>query len=266
MIDDQIHDAGPDGLSDEEHDRLRMQLMATIRSGRAETTPTRPGRQGRALVVAGAVAAVIGTATVAAAYASLTRPDPKQAATIVEHAQVAAAAHNPGWRPPLDAESVDCDAPGDDVDFNAYASARPLAEAVEQSQLLETCVAKNREFDQVASDAAVVCARPEALITRPIVVLSDGGCASIDLEDFDREDLETLNQARAVEVALLAVDDPCPSRPQVLGWVDGQLDALGSDLALVDSRAEGSPPQVCFGTYVNWTAGTATVDVTSRND
>lgn len=266
MIDDQIHDAGPDGLSDQEHDRLRMQLMATIRSGRADTTSSRPGRKGRALIVAGAVAAVIGTATVAAAYMTLTRPDPKQAATIVEHAQIAAAAHNPGWRPPLDAESVDCDAPGDDVDFNAYASAGPLPDAVEQTQLLETCVAKNREFDQVASDTAVVCARPETLITRPIVVLGDDGCASIDLEPFDREDLETLNKARAVEVALLAVDDACPSRPQVVEWVDDQLIALGSDLALVDSRSEGSPPQVCFGTYVNWTAGTATVDATSYTD
>lgn len=266
MIDDQIYDAGPDGLSDEEHDRLRMQLMATIHSGRPETTPSRPVRRGRSLMMAGAVAAVIGTASVAAAYVSLTRPDPNQAATIVEHAQIAAAAHNPGWRPPLDAESVDCDAPGDDVDFNAYASARPLADAVEQNQLLETCVAKNREFDQVASNAAVVCARPEALLTRPIVVLGDGDCASLDLEGFDREDLETLNQARAVEVALLAVDDACPSRPQVVEWVDGQLTALDSGLALVDSRAEGSPPQVCFGTYVNWTAGTATVDVTSHTD
>jgi hypothetical protein len=265
VIDDQIHHAGPDGLTDAEHEHLRRQVLTSIHT--IHDSPRKPNRARRGVVAALAVAAILGTATAAAAtYVALTRPDPKQAATILDHAQALAAAHGPDWRPELNAELVYCRAPNDADSFEAYASAGPLGGTVEAAELIEACAAKSATLGQAHGPTPTLCSRPTGDLGRPVVLLDGTACAGVDLQVFGDSDLQSLNAARSTEVAVLAIDEACPSRDRVIRWAESQLEASGSDLALIDSRAAGSPPQVCFGTYIDWTARTATVDIISYSN
>ena len=270
MIDDELRDHGPAGLTDDERSDLRLDLLATIRSeghgpqGLAE----RPhGRRRRRTVAFGVAAAVLATATAAAAFAGLTRPDPKQAATIITNSEAVASAHPEGWRPELNAELAMCVGAAGTDDFEAYASDGPLESALAATDLIDACSAKAATLDGSGTEGAGTICRTgtagAATFASPTVLLNSSDCSSAGLEDYTAGDIGELNDARAVEVALRAIGNPCPSRNEVLAWVRTQADRTGTSLSIYEGKQAGEPPKVCFGTYVNWVAGTAYIDTIS---
>jgi hypothetical protein len=272
MIDDHLRRVGPSAMTDAERDLARLELQEVMRSDRPANRPPAPPLRGRrrrtaALAVAGAVLA---SATAAAAYAGLVRPDPQQVNVITDKAQDVAEVHSEGWRPELNAELVSCTSGMEAGRFEVYASSVPLAGTVTAEDLVAACVEKASTLGESSQpDRPTICrsGRDEApTFAAPTVVLGASSCAAAGLADFTDEDVADLNQARATEVALLAIADPCPSRDDALNWTRQQTRRTGADLTLVDSRAAGAPPKVCFGTYVDWAAGTATVDVIAITD
>lgn len=273
MIDDELRAIGPKGLSVEEQADLRRDLVATMRSG-SSAGPVRSSgtrrRFGRRTVALGVAALLTGTATAAAAYVGLTRPSSQQAATMLETSKAPARVHLEGWRPPLDAESAQCTGALGTPDFEVYASDGPLDSVLTEAEIVAACRAKATTLGpDTGADQPVLCRTDRTAgpsFAEPTVPLSSGDCATAGLEEYTAADLVDLNAARATEVALRAIDDPCPSRNKALVWSRRQAERTDSDLVIVDSGAAGHPPKVCFGTYVDWIAGTATVDVISITD
>lgn len=269
MIDDELRDHGPRGLTDEERSELRLELLATIRS-EGQTPRGRPASQqsrGRRAVAFGVAAAVLATATAAAAFAGLIGPDPQQAATIITNAEPAAGAHPEGWRPELNAELALCVGAVEADDFEVYASDGPLDGTVAAADLIEACAAKAAALGRAQEDGAGAICRTGTAgadpFASPTVLLNSSECASAGLDDYTLDDVADLNRARAVEVALRSNDDPCPSSDDALAWVRAQADRTGTDLVIHGAENAGEPPKVCFGAYVNWVAGTAHIDTIS---
>ncbi|MGN6695956.1 MAG: hypothetical protein ACTHN0_17395 [Aquihabitans sp.] len=267
MIDDDLRSIGPGPLSDPERRALRSDVLASIGTGApspdGRVEPSRRALRVRRSIVVGVIAAAAVSASAAAAYVGFVRPDPGQAATIVANSRDDVAVHNPGWRPELNAEEVACDAPGGQIDFNTSASAGRLEDSVQADDLVAACASKAATLDQAATAPNVICRSGTAgapTFAAPAVLLGVRDCSDKGLDAFHDSDLAALNEARAAEVAIHATSNPCPSRAEVLEWVRHQVESRDLDLTVIDAGSTGGPPDVCFGTWVDWVAGTALVD------
>lgn len=263
MIDDELRDLMPaeQRLSSQRKHRLKERVMHNVRTDQA---PTEKRRITRRFVIGIAAVALATTAGVAAATELFDRPDPDQAAQVVENNLEAAAVHLDGWRPELRAESVACIGPDDSKLSdpreigNTFASEFPLEEPLTEDLLIEECTIGNdwaRSVGPFDPMAASVCVRdgsyPLAVVALEGLPCADTGI-DIDVRPIEPGDLTELNRMRAVEVAILANPDECPTPDGATAWVRSQLDLHSGGLEIVESGETG---EGCYGSWTHWELG-----------
>lgn len=170
-----------------------------------------------------------------------------------------------GTRFPLDAESVSCVYPrgsGMTLDPGSVgftvglpASDGALAEAVTTEHMAVACIGNGVVSSvELRAEAAVICAVDGAWVPEVTVLLDGRSCPEIDARPIDDGDLAVINQARAVEVRLLAVpsDDGCVTLEAAMEWARAHSQGLPTDLA-VRAFDEGVP--ACYRPVTYWAAG-----------
>lgn len=255
-------------LSPEHKQQIKERLMQQVQS---EAQPATRGR-GRRAVAGLAAAAVLATGGIAAAGA-FGGPDAEQAAQVIENSEDAAVVHLEGWRPALRAESVACIDSGRSAltdpreSGNTSASEFPLEEMLTVERLVEECTAGtdwarvNGGFDP---EQATTCVR-DGNYPLAVVALDGLSCAEAgtDVRSITQDDLATLNRMRALEVAILANPDECPSMDSAVQWAETQVEAHGEPLAV---RANDDNGDGCFGGMTYWEHGEVWVETVSIPD
>lgn len=269
----QRHNPVPDAhrLPDESAASIEALYQEIIGMNHQLTNPTptgsrerhRSSRRTRRVVILAATL-VVATAGVAAAASTLQQPDPEQAATVEDvYSPLVGTVHPLGWRPDLQAEVTNCLLPGSDAFVQEMLAGRPasgfpLQEALTREHLAATCTdddAYASEHGYTAADATV-CIADLGQYIQPTVVIDGTDCAeaSPELRPLTDQDLATLNEMRAIEVALLAVpsETGCPTLDGAHQWVQQNLTQLGLDLTVIETD-EG--PDSCYRGITNWTLG-----------
>lgn len=193
--------------------------------------------------------------------ALLLRPDPEQAARVIEDfSPMVGTVHPLGWRPDLQAEQTNCLLPGADASVQEMLGGRPasnfpLGESMTASHLAIACI----DNDAYASEngytaaTATVCVSDEGRHPDPTVIIDGSACASTGspLRPITEEDLAELNHMRVVEVAFLAVpsESGCPTFSEARDWVNWQITQLGIEMNVVEND-EGT--DVCYRGGVVW--------------
>jgi hypothetical protein len=267
VIDDELRDLGPDGLTPDRHQALREQLMATIAESpdgdaalldeppAAATVRARPSWR----PMAAAAAAVIVVAAIAAGLFAggsdtdlATTGGATTGGTITVPAPLDA-------RPVLAAERVPCIMSTPErsrqVDLTDTSLAVPLA----ATTIIDACKAEVAELLSAGTPVPpVLCRDPGSALPTAIVVHVGGTCATKDYEPMADADLATLNQVRDLEASLWTIPGDCPSRTDLLSWVDDRVSEADLPVTVTDP-APGAPGDGCWVPSVDWTDGTVTV-------
>ena len=201
------------------------------------------------------------TATARPAPDTSSTPDPAEVARAQE---VFDALRGPlgegGRRWSLVAERVTCELPGPDGDAGGSASGFPLGDLMTVDHLVEFCTHGNdiaRMNDGFDPTVAHVCIGGGEY-PLAVVVLDGRDCAQLDtpLGPMTDAAMEDLNRRRAVEIAVLAAPQDCPTEDEARAWVDEVLAARGVDLPVeVDGTSSAPGPS---------TRGTAAVPAVGR--
>lgn len=276
MRDEDLRNAGPPAMAPERHDALRARLLDEITAERSSVSrsaavPRRARRHRRGVVAGAAFVVVAVSATAAAAMAGWLRPDPEEARQVLDRAESQVEWHNPGWRPELMSEQVQCSStPEVAPEFNAFASDFPLTNAITAHDYLRACTAKAPTLGTAPeSSSPALCARPGPEIPE-LVVTFDGGCAGRGLSNIDDTDLAALNAARRMEVSLLAFPEECPTRDEAANWVRRQIATDDMPLRLVDGPQGSTTTTVsgaadtrdlnCYRGWVTWPTASVYID------
>ncbi|HTO00841.1 MAG TPA: hypothetical protein VL068_09230 [Microthrixaceae bacterium] len=309
MSDEDLRRTGPPALSEERHSALRATFMTEVRADRdaasvASNIETLSGSRGRKLLgaaaarrggrgqrrgarrtvgVAVAAICVVATTTVAAAaVVSVMRPDPKEAATVINKSTEQVQWHNEGWRPELQAELVSCVAdPGDTPsEFEAYASDFPLSDAIDPGDYERACSSKALELSAQATGSTTtgytLCASGAGQIPGRVVLLDGSTCDGSGLRSMTGTDLTALNSARHSEVALLAFPQDCPTAAEAEAWVQQRIADLTIPLSLATTAGPGMTSSTvttagtagrpCYRGFVDWNSSTVAIDTFSVPD
>lgn len=233
----------------------RAQIKEMLMSSLAE--PTTKKRSNRRRMALGAVAALAtaGVATAAAAgVISRDRPDPVQVEAVnreLGSGSPMGSVHTEGWRPELNAETVECELAGGLT--ITWASEFPLEEQLTEQHLVDECTSGNdlvRSRMGAAADTVTVCVR-RADYPRPVVLADGSTCADQQLRPIMPDDLADLNRRRAFDVSLLAVPtaNGCPSLDEAIAWSKRQVRESAYELH-IDSRDEGD--SACYRGVTDW--------------
>lgn len=170
-----------------------------------------------------------------------------------------------GARIPLDAELISCVYPrgsGMTLDpgsvgfaMDLPASDGALAGALTTEHMAVACTGGGVVSPvELRAEEAVVCATDGAWVPEVTVLLDGRSCAEVDARPIDDGDLAVINQARAVEVRLLAVpsDDGCVTMEMATEWARTHSEGLPTEL-VVRSFDEGEP--ACYRPVTYWARG-----------
>lgn len=267
MIDEDLRDLMPAErwLPPHRKRQLKERLMHDIA---AEDTPSRRRRPSRRLTGGLVAAAVLATSGAAAAALGFNgRPDPEQAGQVVENNATAAQVHLDGWRPELRSESVACIGPDSNKltdpreTGNTPASEFPLEDNLTAELLIEECTSGNdwaRSQGGFDPQQALACVRDGdfllAVVTLEGIDCADAGDGVRPITD---DDLARLNEMRALEVAVLANPNECPSLDEAVDWSHVRVDEHGEQLNVrgVTGNSNG-----CFGGVTYWDRGEVIVE------
>lgn len=238
---------------------IKESVLESIRnetSDRPDGTSAR--RWSRRASIGFAVGAlVVGAGTAAATVFVLDQPDPAQVDQV--NAQIgsespAGEAHFDGWRPELMSESVECRYGGDAL--VASASDFPLENRMAAENLVEACASAAAETGRTQRADELLCVR-DGLAPQPVVLADGSTCEdNPDLRAARTEDLDALNQQRAIDVALLAVpsETGCPTLQEALDWTTNLIAERDLDLEVRVMETPG-----CFRATTEWSQGVTTV-------
>lgn len=233
----------------------------------AEDTPTRRRRPSRRLTGGLVAAAVLATSGAAAAAIGFGGPDPEQAAQVVDNNIEEAQVHLEGWRPVLRSEFVACIGPDSNKltdprqTGNTPASEFPLEERLTADLLIEECASGNdwaRSQGGFDPQQATACVR-EGDFLLAVVALEGLGCSETGdgVRPIADDDLARLNEMRALEVAVLANPDDCPSLDEAIEWVQARVDEHGEHLKV---RGVAGSNNGCYGSTTYWERGEVVVE------
>lgn len=283
-IDTQLRRIDPAADLDRDSSGPAAQRMLTrVRAALEETAVRTPRPRLRRTVALVAAALTIGST--AAVAAGVFQPDPADVGVILDDAAEAADAHLPGWRPSLRAESVRCFyAP--DRSNETPVSEFPLDQPLTRELIRTECTSGNDMVRTMTSapDQVELCAAtipPDAYQQRleerrepvldgdptkatPIFTVGLGWettCATaqvesippIELRPLTDEDLQRINQVRAVEVSLrAAAQQGCLSREEAVAMADQARDHLEGHWPLISlgDRPGFSAPD-CYEVWVD---------------
>ena len=260
MIEEHLRDLVPPErqLSPQRKHEIKEGLMQRITE---EGQPCPVPRRRRRLIGGVVVAALASGGVAAATTIGLGQPDPEQSARVIRSHEEQATVHLDGWRPSLGAESVDCLGPATgkltdpEVGIGTQASEFPLEEQLSTEILINECATRNdwaRSEGGFDPGKARVCVRDGAY-PLALVALEGLSCteAGTGVKAMTAEDLDQLNRMRALEVAVLAVPEKCPTAGEAKDWARARLAEAGQDLA-VRVLNEGD---ACYRGVVHWEPG-----------
>lgn len=181
----------------------------------------------------------------ARAASALGLPDAADAAVVEKALDDGGAVYRDGARLPLDAEKIWCALPPgsgtssatDDESFTVEVATAGLAytDAVTAATMAGACTSTGIPTPvELDADDAVVCAADRAWLPVMTVLLDGRSCADADVRPAEDDDLARINQARAVEVRLLAVptDDGCATLEEAMAWAEARSEDLPTELAV----------------------------------
>lgn len=215
-------------------------------------------------------------------------PPPGRALPVAEEAALVTAI--PQGRPSIDAERLLCLGPGPSgmgtppgLPGDQWAwgwTDHPLAEALDVDAMVASCVetwspAADPPTGAEPGARADRCARTGA-VPWPVIAVggltcADGAAEGIELRPLTDADLVVLDHLRAVEIAMLALPEPCRTVEQTRARVELVLAEEGLDLHVhVDDGPvhdhgdpEGAvepPPECPWFSRVDWDAGQVVVE------
>lgn len=180
------------------------------------------------------------------------------------------------WRSRLAAEWVSCVAPEEgvpvnaetmgntQVDFGLLAGGTELAssfgETLTEASYLQWCASRNWADDSVQTDAyaveqATACVRdsgyPLAAVALAGLSCEDIAEPGVVVREMNEGDLALLNRMRAVEVALAANPNPCPTQAEATEWAEeiNTEEDLGLEVSPI--AGDGIPEDSdCFQPFV----------------
>jgi hypothetical protein len=210
--------------------------------------PVRRSRRSRlprrvaVLLAASLAVAAMGGAAVAS---GIFDPDPADLAVVHEQGKAAADVHLPGWRPELNAETVDCVfGPGEGDVVRTPAANGPLDKALEAKDLITECSAYT-DAGRFDASKAELCTGPSGGDGRspmPVVLLRGGPCEQAGYRTADTAELlADVNHRREVEIGLLAVvpPDTCVGREEAERRATARVAATGEPLDVPVIEDEG---------------------------
>jgi hypothetical protein len=182
-----------------------------------------------------------------------------------------------GGRPPLDAESIGCVAPGTlpvnaEVGVNEQLSHGPLDRPLTREALVRQCTNggdwNGTGYTGLDQGVATACVReggygppgntrddsyPLAVVAVKDLPCDRAGEAGVTVREMTDDDLAQLNRMRDMEVQLLSDPRPCPTAEEGEQWARDQIAELGLDAELiVDDPSSAEQP----GTGCGWRART----------
>ena len=138
---------------------------------------------------------------------------------------------------------------------NTAASEFPLEDTLTADRLVEECTSGNdwaRSQGGFDAQQATACVRDGDFLLA-VVALDGLGCsgAGDGVRPITDDDLARLNEMRAVEVAVLANPDECPTLDDAVDWAKARVDEHGEQLNV---RGVPGSDNGCYGgtTYWDW--------------
>ena len=271
MIEDHLRElvSHTEDLSPESRRRIRNDLLDNIQHDGAMSSASRRVRSRRLVAGIAAILILVTSGVAAAATVIVDRPNADQASRVLARSADDAKVHLDGWRPSLRAESVACRGPDDNKlrdpreIGDSVASEFPLHERLTPELLIAECTngtdtARNHGGYDPAR--ATVCIR-EGMYPLAVVALDNLPCedtaVGLTVRPAKPEDFVTLNRMRAIEVAILADPEECPTSVEAANWARTQLDAYDEHLTVVSSR---DTYDGCYGSQVLWELGQVEIE------
>jgi len=216
-------------------------------TGQPSRRPSRPGRSRMprrltVLLAASLALAAIGGGAVASGVFD---PDPKDVAVVQEQGKAAADVHLPGWRPELNAETIDCVfGPGESDVVRTPVSEGPLDQALRADDMIKEC-STYTDASRFDAGKAELCTGPSGGDGRspmPVVLLRGGPCGKAGYKPADAAELLAgVNHRREVEIGLLAAVPPgtCVGRDEAERRARERVAATGEPLTVTVMADEG---------------------------
>jgi len=266
MIDDDLRDLMPAErrLPPHRKRQLKERLMHDIETHDAPIRGRRPSRRLTGGLVAAAVLATSGAAAAAIGFGG---PDPEQAAQVIENNTEEAKVHLDGWRPVLRSEFVACIGPDSNKltdpreTGTTPASEFPLEDNLTAALLIEECASGNdwaRNQGGYDQQQATACVRDGDFLLA-VVALEGLDCADTGhgVRPITDDDLARLNEMRALEVAVLANPDQCPTLDEAVDWTRARVEEHGEQLNV---RGVAGSNSGCYGSTTYWERGEVIVE------
>jgi hypothetical protein len=260
MIDDDLRDLGPRGLTPDRHRALRDQVLATIADPGDEhpglldepaAVPPSPARRWRALAVAAAVL-VVG-AIAAGVLSGGSEPD---VATTVGAATEPAPLDD---RPVLVAEHVPCVMSTPERSRAVDLTDTTLSSPLDADTIVDACRAAIAELLAGGTPTPpVLCRDPASALPTATVLHVGVTCDNRGYAPMEAADLAALNELRDLEASLWAIEGDCPPAADLLAWARDQVAATDLPVTVVapdPELADGA----CTQPAVEWSTGTITV-------